>query len=96
MSDATSGVEAAVRGAIAAHLRWSPAAVRRELRLKTDLGLTLLDLIHLVLPLERRLAREAAIQGDFPVAQLVGVDTVGQLVDLFHGWTSRAQARSPW
>ena len=87
-------VEDAVRIAIARQLRVGAATIRDAQRLKGDLKLTLLDVVHVALDLEQRLGRDHDIDGDFPVAQLVGCDTVAELTELFRFWTEHAHRRT--
>ena len=60
----------------------------RELRLKRDLGLEPLDLVLFVLELED------PEQQPFDYAELDGLDTVGQMVDLVGHWLGSAERAS--
>ncbi|WP_146647644.1 acyl carrier protein [Labilithrix luteola] len=69
-----------VRRELSSHIGWAPAEIGRERRLDRDLGLDPLDLVLLALRLEDREGAE------FPVAELAGIRTVGDLVAVVHTW----------
>lgn len=69
-----------VRFALAMHLNAPPDVIGESLALDEDLGLDPLDLVLVVLRLEEL--------GDieFPIADLEGIRTVGDLTDLVRAW----------
>ncbi|MBX3208565.1 MAG: hypothetical protein KF764_26265 [Labilithrix sp.] len=66
--------------ALALHLGIDPAEVEVSHRLEADLGLDPLDLVLVVLRLEE------LGEVEFPVAELEGLRTVGDLVDVVRQW----------
>ena len=71
-----------VRFALALHLRIDPEEIALEDRLEADLGLDPLDLVLVALRLEE------IEEGEFPVARLEMVATVGDLVAVVRGWSA--------
>lgn len=69
-----------VRRELSSHIGLPPSEIGRDRRLDRDLGLDPLDLVLLALRLEDREGAE------FPVAELAGVRTVGDLVAVVHTW----------
>jgi acyl carrier protein len=70
-----------VRFALALHLSVDPQDIDVEDRLEADLGLDPLDLVLVALRLEE------IEEGEFPVARLEMVTTVGDLVAVVRGWS---------
>lgn len=69
-----------VRFALAFHLERDPASIDCAQRLEDDLGLDPLDLVLVVLRLEE------LGEIEFPIADLEGLKTVGDLVALVERW----------
>ncbi len=84
----SSAARALVRNLIAAPLGLDEALVADERRLDA-IGVDLVDLVILVLKLES--SRPG--HGDFPLARLDSVSTVGELVELVDAWLGRAVRR---
>jgi hypothetical protein len=84
-------LERELRVALARHVLMEPEAIEPHRLIGRDLHIKLVDLLRIVLRLERRLASEFSITSDFPVAQLVVVRSVGELRDLFLYWMQRAR-----
>ena len=93
-----------VRFALALHLETDPRGIESGQRLEEDLGLDPLDLVLVVLRVEElgdvprpafdgSAATIAQSRVEFPVADLEGLRTVGDLVELVERWARSESSR---
>ncbi len=69
-----------VRVALALHLDMDVAGITADSELENDLGMDPLDLVLVVLRLEE------IEESEFPIAELEGVTTVGELTGMIRSW----------